>query len=80
MYEHVSLHTVWQQGLVICLLCRRCRRRAVVPHETLGARDGNGKWVAKVRFVCSRCRARDFSVTVCRTDADVKRFFNEYRR
>jgi hypothetical protein len=75
-----NLHKVWCSGQPLCVLCRRCLHRAALDHDRIGARSGNMTELREVRFVCSRCGGRDVETRIVHRDADIKRFFDEYRR
>jgi hypothetical protein len=75
-----NLHRVWSSGLPLCVMCRQCLHRALVPHDAIGARRGNMDLVKDIRFVCSQCGARDIEFKLAARSADLKRFMDEYRR
>ena len=75
-----NLHSVWCSERPLCVMCRRCLHRALLSHEQIGAFQGNMKRLKDLKLVCSKCSSRSVVTKIAITDADIKRFMDEYRR
>lgn len=80
MVQPPNLHIVWSSDLPLLVRCTRCQHRAALPHDKIDAHQGNMKRVSDIKLVCTKCGSRDVETRVVYRDADVKKFFDEYRR
>lgn len=79
MSASADLHDVWQSGHPLGIACMHCLHRALVRHESIGARQGNLTLVSQLPLRCSKCGLKDFEAHIFREQRLVRRFMAEYR-
>ena len=69
----------WTPGDSLGVVCSRCGRRALLAPEEVRRALGTGNDLALSRFVCTRCGRRAREARVIKTEAELKRFWNDGR-
>ena len=79
MSPSATLHVLRNTGLPVGLACNHCLHRALVERDAIGAHEDDVRHIESLRFLCTKCGRRDFSVHLFTERRLLRRFMAEYR-
>jgi hypothetical protein len=73
MHANMKLRELGSTGH-IGVLCEFCLHRAVLSYTDLEHRHGIMRRIADVRFSCTKCGRRNYSLSIIRSQSEATRF------
>lgn len=69
-----NLHSLYNSGHPLCVVCLDCWHRSAVPPEKVGAGRGDMKEIRSLKLKCSQCQSKNFEAFVVHSAERVAKF------
>jgi hypothetical protein len=69
-----NLHSLYNSGQPLCVLCLDCWHRSAVPPEKVGASRGDMNEIRSLKLKCSKCGSKNFEAYVVHSAERVAQF------